>query len=341
MRYFIISLFIILLPWRLWAYDIEDRIYLGPQNAPIVLKIISTADTNFFRKVIEDFLTRNTGIAIDYVVVSSSDLMTAISENEETFDLAISSAMDLQTKLANDSLTSAHQSDATNAMPDWARWRQEVFAFTQEPAAIVLSAAAFDGLKLPKTRQDLIEILRDNPDRFAGRVGTYDLRKSGAGYLFATQDSRTSEVYWRLTEVMGGLDAKLYCCTSDMLNDIASGDLLVAYNALATYALSREDAGKFIVIYPQDFTTVMMRTVLIPATAENKAEAARFIDYLIDIAWAGGATSSSPLSPLSADLSSVEDAVRRIPIDPGLLIFLDEYKRQRFLSAWEDAILQE
>jgi len=33
-------------------------------------------------------------------------------------------------------------------------------------------------------------------------------------------------------------------------------------------------------------------------------------------------------------------AINRIGLGPGLLVFLDRYKKQRFLSEWESAILQ-
>ena len=82
-----------------------------------------------------------------------------------------------------------------------------MFAFTSEPAAIVINRAAFEGLPIPETRQELIEALRARPDVFRGRIGTYDVRQSGLGYLFATQDARASETFWRLMEVMGGFDA--------------------------------------------------------------------------------------------------------------------------------------
>jgi iron(III) transport system substrate-binding protein len=31
---------------------------------------------------------------------------------------------------------------------------------------------------------------------------------------------------------MDGLETRLYCCSSDMINVVESGELLVAYNAL-------------------------------------------------------------------------------------------------------------
>ncbi|WP_338153270.1 hypothetical protein [Pseudophaeobacter leonis] len=92
-------------------------------------------------------------------------------------------------------------------------------AFTSEPAAIVINRAAFAGHVIPKTRQELIEALRARPETFHGRVGTYDVRDSGLGYLLATQDARASETYWRLMEVMGALDVRLYCCSGSMIDD--------------------------------------------------------------------------------------------------------------------------
>ncbi len=338
MRSIVLSLALVLAASVVGAFEVEDRIRLGPDNASATLRIISTADADIFEKVLQGFLAETSDLAIDYVVASSTEIMRALTVDGAIFDVAISSAMDLQTKLANDRLTLPHNTAQASILPEWARWRQDLFGFTEEPAAIVLSRAAFDGLDLPETREDLIAVLREHPERFRGRIGTYDLRQSGLGYLFATQDSRTSEVFWRLTEVMGALDAKLYCCSGAMIDDVASGKLAVAYNALSSYALSREDTAAYEVIFPSDFTTVMMRTALIPATAANTEAASDFIDYLLRIAWSNEAGAS--ISDLSVDTEPFASSVKRIRIDPGLLIFLDAFKRARFVEAWENAILQ-
>jgi hypothetical protein len=205
-------------------------------------------------------------VTIDYTVASSTEVMDGISREKQPFDIVISSAMDLQTKLANDGFARNHTSPATQDLPDWAVWNDMVYAFTQEPAGFVISNALFEGLPIPQNRQQLITALRQNPNRFKGRVGTYDIRKSGAGYLFATQDARASDTYWRLTEVMGTLDPTLYCCASEMIDDVVNGDLAVAYNVLASYAEKSPHKDKFTIILPSDFSIVMLRTILIPMT---------------------------------------------------------------------------
>lgn len=159
------------------AYEIEDRVRLGSETATRVLRILSTTDVDQFEPTLRGFLAGHPDVAIDYVVAGSAAVMQAVTAGDEGFDLVISSAMDLQTKLANDGFTLPHSSDATEALPDWARWRQDLFAFTQEPAAIVVSRQALAGLDLPRNRQDLISLMRQHPERFEGRVGTYDLRQ--------------------------------------------------------------------------------------------------------------------------------------------------------------------
>ena len=322
------------------GFEIERETLYEATNPQRELKIISTADDDLFAPVVLAFQADNPGVSVRYTVVSSTELMAAIEVEGVPFDIALSSAMDLQTKLANDGFTQPYRSAATDSLPDWAKWRDHVFSFTREPATIVVSTAAFQGLEVPKTRQGLIALLRDNQDRFQGRVGTYDVRQSGLGYLFATQDSRSSETYWRLTEIMGRLGTKLYCCSSEMIRDVSDGRIALAYNVLGSYAEARKAQGDNIeIILPEDFATVMLRTMVIPANAENPSDAGRFIDYLVTLSENGGGP--RPFPPIEPAAKNDSALPRPIRLGPGLLVFLDALKRQRFLRAWEDAVEQE
>ena len=337
MRQFAFSLVLSLLPGWVAAFEIEDVAYFGPRDSAQQLQVISTADIEFFRPMITSFLAENTDTSIHYTVASSTELQKAIIEEGQSFDLVISSAMDLQTKLANDGWAQKHVSDATRSLPAWASWNDMLFAFTQEPATIVVSKTGFENLPVPRDRHDLINLLRQYPDIFRGRVGTYDVRQSGLGYLFATQDTRASETYWRLTEVMGALDARLYCCSSDMIEALKSGELLIAYNVLGSYIVNREDYDEFTIILPADFTTLMLRTAMIPDGARAPELSGLFIDHLLGQSFGAGAQS---LVHPDLDLSPVDTALNRIRIGPGLLVFLDQLKKRSYLSEWESAILQ-
>ncbi|WP_323765897.1 ABC transporter substrate-binding protein [Marinovum sp.] len=335
MRLLVLSLVLSLAAQALAALEIEDRRLFGPPEAARQLRILSTTDIAIFAPRIESYLSLTPDLAIDYVVASSTEVMKVASAARAPFDLVISSAMDLQTKLANDGFVRRHSSEVTRDLPAWASWNDMVFAFSQEPAAIVVSDAAFADTGIPRSRQDLIDVLRRNPERFRGKVGTYDVRASGLGYLFATQESRVSETYWRLTEVMGGLGARLYCCSSEMIDAVAEGELLVAYNVLGSYALQRQDAGISIIL-PSDFTTIMLRTAVIPETATEPALAGDFLDHILAQAFG-----DDPSLSVDRWLSNSEMALSRINLGPGLLVYLDQLKRAAFDTEWTNAILQD
>ncbi|MDW4496674.1 ABC transporter substrate-binding protein [Sulfitobacter sp. D35] len=336
MRKLALSIVLIWLGGLAAAFEIEDHARFGPEDAPVTLRILSTTDTAIFARRAARFLETAPGVAIDYTVASSAETMRAIEIERQPFDLVISSAMDLQTKLANDGFARRHVSGVTRDLPDWAKWNDLVFAFTQEPAAIVLSNAAFEGLPIPRSREDLIAALRRNPDRFRGRVGTYDVRNSGLGYLFATQEGRVSDTYWRLTEVMGGLDARLYCCSSQMIDDVARGELAVAYNVLGSYAFQRDDLSGISIILPSDLTTVMLRSVLIPRNAPEPEAAGAFVDHTLAQAFEPGGAFAIDRWLETGDSA----ALSRIRLGPGLLVYLDRLKMAAFRQEWTNAMLQ-
>lgn len=333
MRYLVL-LITFLAPIAGFAQDWEDRQVFG-QSEAAPLRILSSTDTSFFAPIIEDFIAASPGIAVEYLVTGTADIDRIFRATPESFDVVISSAMDLQLKLTNDGFA-APVADVDH--PDWAQWHSRLFAFTSEPAAIVINRQAMSDLPVPSNRQDLIELMRGNPERFQGRVATYDVRQSGLGYLFATQDARASETYWRLMEVMGRMGAKLYCCSGQMIDDLREGELIIAYNVLGSYA--REEAemsDELLVILPSDFPTTMMRTVMVSAGASNELGAQDFVRHLLMLE-ASSDAARFPLPPLAR---SDENAPQRtINLDPALMTYLDQMKREAFIREWEDAILQ-
>lgn len=333
MRY-LVFLIMFLFPCSGSAQDWEDQQLFGPADQTM-LRILSSTDTSFFAPIIDDFIASSPDISVEYLVTGTVDIDRVFRANPTQFDIVISSAMDLQLKLTNDGFAAPL---AGVDHPHWAQWHDRLFGFTSEPAAIVINRQAFRNLPIPNSRQDLIELLRTNPDRFQGRVGTYDVRKSGLGYLFATQDARASETYWRLTEVLGRVGANLYCCSGQMIDDLRAGNLLIAYNVLGSYALAQaETTDALQVILPSEFPTTMMRTVLVSVGAESPEHAKGFVRHLLALQ-AAADPATFPLPPL-IDAQGLETQ-RTIKLDPALMTYLDQMKRSAFIREWEDAIVQ-
>ena len=330
-----------LLASQLSALELEESRQYTAEIEHTTLRILSTADVDVFEPIILAFQQRHPNITIQYDVASSTDVMNALYDDGAVYDLAISSAMDLQTKLANDGFTQSYQSSATQTLPEWATWRDHVFAFTQEPAVLVISEAAFDGIAIPTNRQDLITILRERPDIFQGKIGTYDVRTSGAGYLFATQDSRNTESYWQLMEVMGRLGAKLYCCSGQMITDVSEGTLAIAYNVLGSYAQTRlADAPGLQIVQLDDFVSVMLRTAVIPKTAQSVVDSGLMIDFLSQLGDDPDLVAQTGLPPVEALVADEAPQLRPIRLGPALLVFLDKMRRETFLRSWTSSMEQ-
>ncbi len=331
----LVALIFWFLPCLALAQDWEDRQLFNAAADRSVLRILSSTDTAIFGPIITRFVADNPEVTVEYLVSGTSDIDRIFRAEPGAYDIVVSSAMDLQLKLVNDGLA---RTQGNIDHPPWAHWRQSLFAFTAEPAAIVINRAAFAGAPIPRTRQELIEAMRARPDVFRNRVGTYDVRQSGLGYLFATQDARASETFWRLMEVMGRLNVRLYCCSGDMIDDLADGSIAVSYNVLGSYAAARiADKDRLEILLPADFPTTMMRTVLVSRDARQPDLATAFVQHVVSLQ--GKASEEvQPLPLLNAQTDTAERAM--IALEPALMTFLDTLKRRKFLAEWEDAVIQ-
>lgn len=333
---------ICLLPLQALGFEIEAQRSYGPAEASERFEILSTTDIGFFTPLAEAFLADRPDLSLHYVQASSREVHRAVEAEGAAFDLVVSSAMDLQMKLANDGFAMALPSDLIAGLPGWARWRDRLVSIALEPVVLLIADDAIpEGIDPPRSRRDLIALLRDNPQIFDGRIGTYDPRSSGAGYLFLTQDARMSDSIWRLAEVMGRLNARLYCCSGDMIAGLVSGDLVMAYNVLGSYATANlpEDAAVHVVPM-EDFTITLQRTALIPVGATNATRGAEFLRFMLSARGQQIQADTAGYAVVSPESFAREPWLRPIRLDPGLLSTLDSMTRRRFLAEWSAAMEQ-
>ncbi|WP_207461527.1 extracellular solute-binding protein [Azospirillum sp. SYSU D00513] len=343
-----------------WPAGAEPLLSYPAPGAPTErLLIHSATDRLVIEPLILDFQRTHPDVAVDYLNLGTAELYAGAVERGDRAagpgaatggpDLLISSAADLQVKLVNDGYTRPHISELTLALPEWANWRDEAFGFTFEPSVIAYNRDLLPEQDVPRTREDLIRLLEGNPDRFRGRIGSYDIADSGIGYLFAAHDSILFGQFWQLVEAMGRADVRLACCTGEILDGIERGELLIGYNMLGSYAQARANAGAPIgILLPQDYTQVISRVAVIPRTAPNPGLAGQFIDYLLSRRGQEVIAGRSALFAISAEVMSESSAIQLratapgplqpVTLSPALLVFLDQLKRQRFLQRWQAAL---
>jgi len=78
MRQFGVSAILILWATLAAAFEIEEQRFYGPQDAPERIHILSTADIALFEPIRDAFVAETPGVAVDYTVVSSSDVVAAV-----------------------------------------------------------------------------------------------------------------------------------------------------------------------------------------------------------------------------------------------------------------------
>ena len=341
MRCLVYSLLMVFLAGTAQALTIEAERHYGTTKSKPDLQILSSADIDVLDPVLSAYARSNSSLHIRYVTTSTADIYEAVASSGHDYDLVLSSAMDLQMKLANDGFALPVLLSEKETGPSWSHWQDKVFGFSLEPIGMVISKIHFPGENVPNSRRSLISFLRANQAELTGRVATYDVSQSGAGFLFATQDARQSDSFWRLAEVMGSLKAKMYCCSGQMLDAVNEGDLLLAYNVIGSYAEKRsESLANLRVIYPQDYTHMLLRTALVPHQANDPEQARAFLKFLLSELGQAFIEENTGMLSLTSELLIENRHFRPIRLDTGLLVYLDRLKQDRFLDEWREALVQ-
>lgn len=316
------------------------------------LRIYSATDLAAIGPLLDDFAQQNRELNIHYVEFNTQELYNELTAPTlPAPDLVISSAADLQVKLVNDGYAQPI-SDIPDVAPNqpWARWADELFGFTYEPIVFVYNKQAFSNRAIPHTHEALAEQLRDHPDFYHHKIGTYDASSSGLGYLVASQDEEAFSLTGRLQESLGRALVNVYCCSAQLLDSLSSGELLFGYNLLGSYAMAKTlEDDRIGVIIPEDYTLVIVRSAFVHREAKNLTAASDFIRYLRSQAGQSKIASQTALLPLDKNLSSRSDAKHQlnsstnfhpIRLGPELLVYLDQSKRRHFIDSWRQAMMQ-
>ena len=341
MRFIVIIAALVVLCGPATSMTIELERRFAAEGAREEFAILSSTDIELFAPVIEAFVAERPDVAIRYVMASSQDIYSEINTGKARYDVVISSAMDLQMKLVNDGHASRFQSPVTANLPDWAKWRDQLFGFAVEPIVLVVSRHDFAKLPTPTSRRHFLDIIRSNPAIFRNRLMTYDVNVSGTGFLFATQDARQSDTFWRLSEVMGSMGTRLTCCSGDMLARVESGEMAAAYNVVGSYAQARAARHANIkVVYLEDYTNILLRTAFISRRSQKSRQAGEFLNFLLSrkgqliLEGQGGLP-----SVFNSSIVEITNA-KPIGLNTGLLVYLDRLKRENFLREWNAALVQ-
>lgn len=316
------------------------------------LVVYSTTDSASAGPLLKDFAALHPNISVEYDDLNSTEVynrfVSEAAAGAGSADLLWSSAMDLQVKLASDGYAQEYASPEAAGLPPHSVWNSQAFGTTFEPIAFVYNKRLLKPEEVPQSHADLVKLLAANPDRFRGKLTSYDPERSGLGFLLITRDAKIDPSFAETEKAYGKVGVKLYTSTGAMMERIASGEHLIGFNMIGSYAVLRQKKSPALgIVYPKDYMLVMSRVALIPKAARHPNAAKVFLDYLLSargqqvladaalFAVRGDAQGEHTATALTKALGG---SLKPIPVGPPLLEYLDPAKRIAFLKDWQRAL---
>lgn len=308
------------------------------------VRVFATTDRPHVQALLDDFERAHPGLAVQYQELNSAELFDRVvagAQAAERPDVVWSSAMDLQIKLVNDGHAARHVSIHAERLPRWAVWKHEAYGTGPEPVGMVVRRELAPAATWPRTHRALAVFLTANAERLRGRVLTYDIARAGLGYLLAAQDLLANADHWALVRALGRVGAVQHAETRSMLERVADGRALLAYNVLGSYAepLVRRQP-ELAMVYFDDYTLVATRVAFVCRHAPNPRGARLWLDHLLSLPGQRALAQHGGLRPIRSDVSftAAEAASPRpILLGPGLLAHLDQSKRAAIQRQWAAA----
>lgn len=315
------------------------------EDRDLPLVVSSSIEAGFMRPFLLAFQRSNPNISIAYIQSRNSALLSralaACRARERTADIYLTSSSDHLVRLANENCADTLPDWIGRAAPAQAAWRNQVIAFTVEPAAFVFSRQGGNPARpLPLNHIQLLDWLRALPSG-EDQLGTYDIAASADGYDLAASDSRQAALYGRLLESLGRADVRLYCCSNVMVDAVDRGEIRFAYNVQLSYAYAAQRAGSRIeVVLPNDYQALQTLSFMVPKRARDRAGALKLAEFLVSGEARGIARDdlAPPGMPKNAAVARASQLLQQASVTPVLLSLQDSARRRHLIREWREAI---
>ena len=168
--------------------------------------------------------------------------------------------MDLQMVLASKGLLDVYKSPEAANLPTSSVYRDTVYGTSIEPVAMLYNKNLLKPEWEPKTRADLVQLLKDHGTDLKGKVASFDPEKGGVGFLLATTGEHSTSSFWELARGFGAAEGKVYGSSGAMREKVLSGEQIIAFNVIGSYALQWiKESSVLGVNFATDYTAAFQR----------------------------------------------------------------------------------
>src|SRR5260221_7588271 len=331
--------------------DYAQTIAAAKKEGKVV--IYSALDTKAAQPLVKDFSALYPDVKVEYNDMNSTELynrfIAEVASGQGSADVMWSSAMDLQVKLVDDGQATTYASPEVAKLPKWAVYKNQAYGTTYEPAVFIYNKRLVTADEVPADHAAFAKLINTKVDKFKGKVTTYDIEKSGVGFMFVVQDTKDFAGMKDIEKGVGATGYKVYSSTGNMLEKVSSGEHLLAYNVPGSYALVRaKKEPNLDVVLPNDYTLVLSRVMFIGKAAKNPNAAKLWVDYVLSVRGqkmiGGDVELFSMREDVDAEYTAAKlnhqlgGAVKPIPVAREVTKNLDPKKRLDFLGQWKAAV---
>jgi iron(III) transport system substrate-binding protein len=323
---------------------------IAAANKEGTLVIYSATDSKAAEFLLKDFRALYPNIKVEYNDMNSTEIYNRVLSEQAAggagADVTWSSAMDLQMKLVHEGYALAYKSPESRSIPASSIWKDMAYGTTFEPAVFVYNKRLVADAEAPQTHADLARLIQSKPEKYKNKVTTLDIEKSGVGYMFITQDAKVNPDFWNFAKDVQQSNMRVQSSAGIMLERIASGEQVLGFNILGSYANTRAKKDPSIgVVIPNDYVLIMSRVMFISKAAKHPNASKLWLDYVLSKRGQTVLANQSELYSLREDVASPQTAaelnklrpgkLRPIPVSDALLEHLDQKQRLEFFKRWK------
>jgi iron(III) transport system substrate-binding protein len=322
----------------------------GEKDGLLVYSIMS--ETNW-APVLEGFKAKYPWISVSTTDLGAYEVFeryyTEAAGNARTADFIATTAPDGWINFAEKGEVDLYVSPEDANIPEIGKIAPGVYAVSTDPMVFVYNKALLPSP--PKTMAELVSMIQAEPEKFAGKLVTYDAAGEGFGYgLNWFYTKAMGDEGWKALEAIGSTKPKILTSGGKIIDSVLSGESILGFFVSNITVQPRLAAAQQLLgySYVPDAEVVAVRGMAVTKHAASPNSARLLLDYILSaegqIAFAKGGltayrTDIAGQAPLH--LTQVIEAVGgqdKIIYSRPDAALADDAAHSEFITRWQKAL---
>lgn len=330
-----------------------NKIIEDSKNEKDGLLVYSIMSEKNWAPVLEGFKAK-----YPWIEVSTADLgayevferyYTESAGKARTGDMIITAAPDGWVKFVQKGEVQPYVSVEDANIPELGKIDKGVYAVSTDPMVFVWNKALLP--EPPKTMAELVSMIEAEPDKFAGKLVSYDAAGEGFGYgLNWYYTKAKGDEGWKTLEVIGSTKPTILTSGGKMIDAVLSGEAILGYFVSNITVQPRlAEAGQLLdYAFVPDAQLVVVRGMAVTKNAASPNSAKLLLDYILSsegqLAFSKGGLTAyradvADQSPLHlAQVSKAVGGDQNLIFSRPEADIADQAKHDEFIARWQKAL---